>query len=80
MPNGVWDHPGQLTVERWERARLHIYLTERMLSRARRLAPLARLAACRHERVDGSGYHRGARGPELSGAERLLRLLLLATS
>jgi HD-GYP domain-containing protein (c-di-GMP phosphodiesterase class II) len=72
VPNGIWDHPGPLTVEAWEKARLHPYLTERVLSRSRRLAPLARLAACHHERFDGSGYHRGARGPELSRAERLL--------
>jgi HD-GYP domain-containing protein (c-di-GMP phosphodiesterase class II) len=72
VPNGVWDHDGPLTVEGWEKARLHPYLTERILSRSRRLAPLARPAACHHERVDGSGYHRGARGPELSRPERLL--------
>lgn len=72
VPNGVWDHTGPLTVDGWEKVRLHAYLTERMLSRSRRLAPLARLATCHHERVDGSGYHRGARGAELSRPERLL--------
>ena len=72
VPNGVWDHRGALTTEGWEKARLHTYLTERVLSRAKRLEPLARLAACHHERADGSGYHRGARGPELSRLERLL--------
>lgn len=72
VANGVWDHPGPLTSDGWERARLHPYLTERILSRSRRLAPLARLAGCHHERVDGSGYHRGARAGELSAPERLL--------
>jgi HD-GYP domain-containing protein (c-di-GMP phosphodiesterase class II) len=72
VPNGVWDHPGRLTVDGGEKVRLHSYLTERILSRSARLAPIARLAACHHERVDGSGYHRGARGTELSRPERLL--------
>jgi DNA-binding CsgD family transcriptional regulator len=72
VPNGVWDHAGSLTVEAWERVRLHPYLTERVLSRSRRLAPLARLAACHHERADGSGYHRGASQADLSTGERLL--------
>lgn len=72
VPNGVWDHTGPLTVDGWEKVRLHPYLTERILSRSPRLAPLARLAACHHERGDGSGYHRGARTAELSRPERLL--------
>lgn len=70
VANGVWDTPGAVSVEGWEKVRLHPYLTERILSRSRRLAPLARLASCHHERVDGSGYHRG--GSELTPCERLL--------
>jgi HD-GYP domain-containing protein (c-di-GMP phosphodiesterase class II) len=72
VPAGVWDHRGPLTVDAWERVRLHSYLTERILERSGVLAPLARIAACHHERGDGSGYHRGARGTELSRPERLL--------
>jgi HD-GYP domain-containing protein (c-di-GMP phosphodiesterase class II) len=72
VPNGVWDHPGPLTVQAWERVRLHSYLTERILSRSARLAPLARLCGCHHERMDGSGYHRGAKGSDLTGGERIL--------
>jgi len=72
VANGVWDHPGPLTVEAQERVRLHGYLTERILSRSRRLAPLARLCGCHHERADGSGYHRGATSSDLTVAERIL--------
>jgi response regulator RpfG family c-di-GMP phosphodiesterase/DNA-binding CsgD family transcriptional regulator len=72
VPNGVWDHPGDLTVEGWEKVRLHPYLTERILGRSARLAGLGRLASCHHERADGSGYHRGAEGVALSRPERLL--------
>lgn len=72
VPTGIWDHPGPLTVDAWERVRLHPYLTERILDRSEVLGPLARLAACHHERADGSGYHRGARSTDLSRSERLL--------
>jgi HD-GYP domain-containing protein (c-di-GMP phosphodiesterase class II) len=72
VPGGVWDQPGPLTVDGWEKVRLHPYLTERILNRSGALAPLARVAACHHERVDGSGYHRGAVGGHLGPAERLL--------
>lgn len=72
VPGGVWDRKGTLTVEEWEKARLHPYLTERILHHSPRLARLARIAACHHERVDGSGYHRGATKQDLSQQERLL--------
>ena len=31
--HGIWDRPGPLTVDQWERVRLHPYLTERVLRR-----------------------------------------------
>lgn len=72
VPNGIWDKAEPLTLDEWEKVRLHPYLTERILNRSSALAPLARLAACHHERGDGSGYHRGARSAELSSSEQLL--------
>ena len=56
----------------WERVRLHSYWTERILRRCSAFAHLAPLAAAHHERLDGSGYHRAAKGSELSAADRLL--------
>ncbi len=56
---GIWDKPGPLTDDEWERVRLHPYLTERVLGRSGAFAPLAMLAALHHERLDGSGYPRG---------------------
>ena len=70
--NGIWDRPGPLTDAEWERVRLHPYLTGRLLARCPALAPLAQVAAAHHERVDGSGYHRGVRAGDLSPAMRLL--------
>ena len=40
--------------------RLHPYHTERVLSRSPFLSALASVAGAHHERLDGSGYHRGA--------------------
>ena len=42
VPNTIWDKPGPLTPAELERARMHVYLTERMLARpppSRRSAP-----------------------------------------
>jgi HD-GYP domain-containing protein (c-di-GMP phosphodiesterase class II) len=53
------EKPGPLTAGEWERARLHAYFTERILARPRGLARLGAVATLHHERLDGSGYHRG---------------------
>src|SRR5690606_15607741 len=52
--------------------RLHAYLTGRIAGRAPGLAALGAVAGAHHERLDGSGYHRGATARELGPAERLL--------
>jgi HD-GYP domain-containing protein (c-di-GMP phosphodiesterase class II) len=72
VPSGIWDRAGPLSAEQWERVRLHPYLSERVLHRCSVLAPFAELGARHHERVDGSGYHRGASGDQLALAARLL--------
>jgi HD-GYP domain-containing protein (c-di-GMP phosphodiesterase class II) len=72
VPNSIWDKPAPLTDTEWERVRLHPYYTSRMLARSEPLAELGALAASHHERVDGSGYHRGVGGSGLSRPERIL--------
>jgi HD-GYP domain-containing protein (c-di-GMP phosphodiesterase class II) len=72
VPNGIWDKPGPLSAGEQERVRLHPYYTERVLERSRALAPLALLSGSHHERLDGSGYHRGATAAQLSIGARLL--------
>ena len=50
------------------RFRLHAYHTERVLSRSPFLARLAPIATFHHERLDGTGYHRGVAASSLSPA------------
>ena len=68
----IWQKPGPLTADEWEQVRLHPYATERVLSRSPFLSALAPVAEAHHERLDGSGYHRGANGSELAFPQRLL--------
>jgi HD-GYP domain-containing protein (c-di-GMP phosphodiesterase class II) len=68
----VWQKPAPLNADESEEVRLHAYHTERVLSRSPFLSALAPLAAAHHERLDGSGYHRGASGAELTLPARLL--------
>jgi DNA-binding CsgD family transcriptional regulator len=72
VPNRVWTKTGPLNPAEWERVRLHPYHTERILGRAAPLRASATLAGLHHERLDGSGYHRGLNAPAMPVAARIL--------
>ena len=72
VSSAVWDCPGPLGPADWEHVRLHPYWTDRILRRCPALERFASLAAAHHERLDGSGYHRGCRGTDLSTGARVL--------
>lgn len=72
VPSGIWDRPGPLTADQWERVRLHPYLSERVMHRCALLAPFAALAGHHHERADGTGYHRSVAGEQLTLGARVL--------
>jgi response regulator RpfG family c-di-GMP phosphodiesterase/DNA-binding CsgD family transcriptional regulator len=72
IPSDVWGKPGSLTADEWEQVRLHPYHTERVLSRLDSLRDVAAVAGAHHERIDGSGYHRGIHASSLSPEARLL--------
>lgn len=62
----------RLTQRQWEQLRLHPYHTERILARPGVLADIGALAALHHERLDGSGFAKGATGAMLPLAGRVL--------
>jgi HD-GYP domain-containing protein (c-di-GMP phosphodiesterase class II)/DNA-binding CsgD family transcriptional regulator len=68
----IWEKPGRLTADEMEQVRLHPYQSERVLRRSPFLADLAALASCHHERLDGSGYHRGLTAQSMSPGSRLI--------
>jgi HD-GYP domain-containing protein (c-di-GMP phosphodiesterase class II) len=72
VPGSVWDKRGPLTSSDRERIRMHVYYVERIFSRPEPLRRIGLLAATHHERMDGSGYHRGVSGTMLSTPARLL--------
>jgi HD-GYP domain-containing protein (c-di-GMP phosphodiesterase class II) len=72
VSNAIWEKPGPLGFGEWERVRLHPHYTERAFAQSPTLAPIGILAGSHHERLDGSGYHRGTRGPALDQASRIL--------
>ncbi len=72
VSNAIWEKPGPLGFGDWERVRLHCHYTERAFAQSEALAPVGMLAGSHHERLDGSGYHRGGRGAALDQAARIL--------
>ncbi|MEX2542400.1 MAG: HD domain-containing phosphohydrolase [Trueperaceae bacterium] len=72
VANGTWERPGPLGRGEWEKVRLHPYHSERILSCAPVLEPLASIAGMHHERLDGSGYHRQAKAASLPPAALIL--------
>jgi HD-GYP domain-containing protein (c-di-GMP phosphodiesterase class II) len=72
VSNAVWEKPGPLTTAEWEQVRLHPYYSERILMSSEALAPVAPIVGLHHERLDGSGYHRGSGGAAIGVAARVL--------
>jgi HD-GYP domain-containing protein (c-di-GMP phosphodiesterase class II) len=72
VSSAVWGHAGPLSAHQREQVRLHPYHTSRVLDRSPYLRRLGEVAAAHHERLDGSGYFRGARAGQLPPAARLL--------
>jgi HD-GYP domain-containing protein (c-di-GMP phosphodiesterase class II) len=72
VSNVVWEKPGPLTRAEWEQVRMHAYHSERILATSRSLEPMAATAGMHHERLDGSGYHRGCRARDVPPAARVL--------
>ena len=72
VSNAVWDKPGPLDADEWEHVRLHPYQSERILAGSEELVRLAPLVGRHHERLDGTGYHRGCTAEDLSLPARIL--------
>jgi DNA-binding CsgD family transcriptional regulator len=72
VPNRVWLKRGPLNPSDLARVRLHAYHTQRIMSVTEALRPSGDVAGLHHERVDGSGYHRGLPASALPLGSRLL--------
>lgn len=72
VSNAIWEKPGALGFGEWERVRLHPHYTERVFVQSTALAAIGGLAGSHHERLDGSGYHRGRKAAELDLPARIV--------
>jgi putative nucleotidyltransferase with HDIG domain len=72
VPNSILDKAGALNEREWAVVREHPAHTLQILEAVPAFQAFAFEAACHHERLDGSGYHRGYTAERLSPAARAL--------
>jgi len=72
VPVQVWLKRGPLNPSERERVRMHPYHSQRIIGMTDLLRPPAEIAGHHHERVDGSGYHRGVPAAAIPMTSRLL--------
>ncbi len=72
ISSGIFAKPAAQDDGEWEKVRLHPYHAERILAKPAALMRLGQIAGHHHERLDGSGYHRGARNDSLSPLAKIL--------
>nr|WKF60096.1 3'3'-cGAMP-specific phosphodiesterase 3 [Paraburkholderia busanensis] len=72
VSNAIWNTPGRLSSAAWEKVRLVPYWTARAGKQIGALARESEIASQAYERLDGSGYFRGATGGMLSDEARVL--------
>lgn len=65
VPESILHKTGQLTKEEYGRVRDHVEIGASILEPLPHLARAIGFLRCHHERLNGSGYPRGLRGPEI---------------
>ncbi|MGH2960554.1 MAG: HD-GYP domain-containing protein, partial [Solirubrobacterales bacterium] len=74
VPNTILDKPSKLSPADWKVMRDHPRYTEEILSQVSVFKSIAQMAGRHHERLDGSGYHRGLRGAQMSNMDKILQV------
>ncbi|MDQ6877950.1 MAG: LuxR C-terminal-related transcriptional regulator [Candidatus Dormibacteraeota bacterium] len=72
IPDLVWTKRGALNPSERARVELHAYHTQRILTVSPALRASGEIAGLHHERIDGSGYHRGLPAAALPLGARVL--------
>jgi putative nucleotidyltransferase with HDIG domain len=72
VSNQILDKPGKLDEAEWAAIRHHPTLGEIILSRIGVFKELSRIAGAHHERLDGRGYPRGLKAPDIEFDTRIV--------
>ncbi|MGQ9473195.1 MAG: sensor domain-containing diguanylate cyclase/phosphohydrolase, partial [Candidatus Caldatribacteriaceae bacterium] len=72
IPKEIWQKPGPLTEEEWDKAKKHSEIGFRVAQAIAELAPIANLVLSHHEWYNGQGYPRGLKGEVIPLLDRIL--------
>jgi hypothetical protein len=72
ISNRILDKPGALTHAEYAQVKKHPGLSYEVLMRVAPFCAVGEVAASHHEKLDGTGYHRGMTAEELSVPSRIL--------
>lgn len=72
VSNSLLDKPGKLDAIEWQSMRMHAVYTEQILGGIAPFTELARIAGAHHEKLDGTGYPRGLRAPDIALETRII--------
>ena len=72
LSNAILDKTDKLTDEEWQQIKRHPYYSFEILNRISGFEQIACIAGSHHEKLDGSGYHRGVKGDQLCLSSRVL--------
>ena len=72
IPDAILNKPTHLVESEWEIIRKHTIVGARLISSIKKLADVAPIVECSHERLDGSGYPHGLKGEEIPLGARII--------
>ena len=72
IPDEILRKSGKLDESEWEIIRKHTLLGAQLVSPIKKLADVAPIIECSHERYDGSGYPHGLKGEEIPLGARII--------
>jgi putative nucleotidyltransferase with HDIG domain len=72
IPDAILRKSGKLDESEWEIVRRHTILGAQLVSPIKKMADVAPIIECSHERYDGSGYPYGLKGEEIPLGARII--------
>lgn len=72
VPEHIISKPGKLTLEEFEKMKVHPSVGAEILERVQFPYPVVPIVRCHHEKWDGSGYPAGLKGEEIPLGARIL--------
>jgi putative nucleotidyltransferase with HDIG domain len=72
FPDRILKGDSKLTDEDWNIIKMHPYQGARVVAQMEGYGPVSEIILAHHERIDGKGYPRGLKGPDIPALSRII--------